>query len=550
MVDAKVKKPNGNLVLESVSIQNLATFENQTFNFHKSFTAIIGETGSGKSLVLDAIQLLLGSRSDKKLIRKGSTFASVEGVFSFNDPQMKKYFNDIGFPTDDDFITIKRIVYSTGKSKAYLNYHSCSVSALTTFSRTFIDLVGQFENQKLLSPDYHLSLLDSFSSNQNQIKNYKQSWDDLVNLRVELQRLEHLKAQQEREQDFINYQIDLLNQLEPSKVREEELIRTKEKITSIRDNQNAILEATNLLTDTDRSAVNSIQRTISSLSKIEHINDKVIDNLITAKELLEDSSFELSKECNNDYSDEEFDSIIDELDGYQKLKRKFKCNSTEELVNLYQDLNSKIETFAKLDFQIEATKEKLVKIETTTCKIAEELSKKRKSASVKLSEALTKFVQGLNMKGATLKISLITEEEIGPNGFDRVSFLAETNPGEGFYKIKDIASGGELSRILLALRSIIASNDSISIFLFDEIDTGIGGETAVCIGKALEKVSKHSQVISITHLPQIAGFANELLSIFKEVSGTNKEPRTASRLKHIIGSDRMEALEQMSPQVH
>ncbi|MDD0854640.1 DNA repair protein RecN [Halobacteriovorax sp. GB3] len=526
------------LSLETVSIKNFATFEDQTINFSGGFNSIVGETGSGKSLILDAIQLLLGARADRKLVRKDSEFATIEATFIGSSESTNRYFDDIGYPTEDD-ITIKRVIYANGKSKSFLNYQSCPLSALQTFSKKFIDLVGQFENQKLLSNDYQLILLDSYANLKNDVDKYQiyfSKYNDLLNKRDELLELNASRIQRE---EFVKFQINEIEKLSPEIGEEENLISKKESILNYEKNINALQVMSEIISDGDTNILALIHQCKNLSSQTSHDFSSLLEEI---KSNVEQLSYEVSKNIDQEPLDESIDDIIDRLDLYQKLKRKFGGSIEailEEYENLRKELNELNESEINLHnicAQIEDTKNKAYAL-------AQEIHEKRSKATSKLSQALTKSVRQLKMDGATFDIKIQESQTMGPRGISSLIFMAETNPGEGYFAIKDIASGGELSRILLSLRQILSSNESISVFLFDEIDTGVGGETALAIGKSLYEVSKNSQVIAITHLPQIASFSDKLILVSK--SSHNK--RTISKVEEITGKNKREVIELMAP---
>jgi DNA repair protein RecN (Recombination protein N) len=503
------------LILNSLTLNNFATFDNQVINFKESFNTIVGETGSGKSLILDALQLVFGNRADKKIIRKGSEFSTVEAVFTCEDHEIKNYFQDIGHPYSDNEIIIKRVINSEGSSKAYLNFQQCSLSTLNSISKRYIDLVGQFDNQKLLSEDYQLKLLDDYS-NIN-LKEYTNSFQDLKSLELELHNLKEENKTKSQRKDYLEFQINELSNLSPSVEVEKSLIQKKEEILDIQRKSQSFTQASELLTDGNLSIITQLNKLISKVNKNNLLPEKENELLLEASEALDDISFYISKKNQSENSQDEIQSVIEELDSYQKAKRKFNC-TTEELENIFSTFKEEYE-------RIENTSERLVKIEEKIKSLreqcwnmAQDIHDKRKVSAKNLSRDLTLKVQNLRMNGATLNIQVNDTESLNRFGFSSISFMAQTNPGEGFFKIKEIASGGELSRILLSLRQILSQGDTISVFLFDEIDTGIGGETAISIGKALSEVSLNSQVIAITHLPQIAKFSDHLIDVNKKES--------------------------------
>ncbi|MGZ3787442.1 MAG: DNA repair protein RecN [Bacteriovorax sp.] len=540
-------KTNETLYLKSLNLQNFATFENQEIEFDQKFNAIVGETGSGKSLILDALQIIFGSRTDKKLIRKNAEFATIEAVFSSNDSKIKGYFNDIGHPFEGNEIVIKRIIFANESSKSYLNFQSCSASLLTAFSKRFVDLVGQFENQKLLSEDYQLVLLDSYAGLSSDIVDYQNLYSQLSTLKKDFSDLLNEKNIRAQREDYIRFQIEELEKLAPSIEDELELLKKKDMILNVEKRQQTLGSLASAISDDDVNLLGLLKVCLNRAEKNSGIvSEEIITKLYDVKSILEDVSFDLSKDLNANLDEENIEEIIDRIDFYQRLKRKF-GGTTEEMIKTYTEFKSELSSFSLVDEKIALISKKIHDLESRCSTFAEELHKIRLLRSEQLSVELTDKVRDLKMNGASLKIVVNKADQLGPKGFSRVDFIAETNPGEGFFKVKEIASGGELSRILLSIRQILSSNDTISVFLFDEIDTGIGGETAVCIGRSLQSVSECSQVLAITHLPQIAAFASQLINVSKSTKVVDDQPRTVSLIDQVIGERRAEMVKAMNP---
>lgn len=540
-------KTNETLYLKSLNLQNFATFENQEIKFDVKFNAIVGETGSGKSLILDALQIIFGARADKKLIRKNAEFATIEAVFSTNDATIKHYFNEIGHPFDGNEIVVKRVIFTNESSKSYLNFQSCSASLLTAFSKRFVDLVGQFENQKLLSEDYQLILLDSYSGLNNDIADYQVLYNQLSIYKKDFDELLNEKNTRAQREDYIRFQIEELEKLMPSIEDELELLKKKDMILNVEKRQLTLGSLASAISDDDANLLGILKNCLNRAEKNPGIvSEEIITKLYDVKSILEDVSYDLSKELNANLDEENLEEIVDRVDLYQRLKRKF-GGSTEEMIKIFSEFRAELNSFSQVDDKIAIISRKINDLEIRCTSFAEELHNVRLIKCGELSVELTSKVQELKMNGASLKIMVNKSETLGPKGFSRIDFIAETNPGEGFFKVREIASGGELSRILLSVRQILSSNDTISVFLFDEIDTGIGGETAISIGKSLLSVSEHSQVLAITHLPQIASFATQLINVSKSTKIIDDNPRTVSIIDQVIGEKRSEVVKAMNP---
>ncbi|MBL6990047.1 MAG: AAA family ATPase [Bacteriovoracaceae bacterium] len=538
------------LFLKTLTLQNFATFENQTITFNDHFNAIIGETGSGKSLILDALQLILGQRADKKLIRKHAEFAIIEAIFTTQDKQIKEYFNNIGHPFSDNEVVIKRIIYANSKTKSFLNLQSCALSTLSQFSKNFVDLVGQFENQKMLSEEYQLSLLDSYANLKIDVAKYQKEYQNLLQVKRSLNALYENQFQRVQREDYLKYQINEIESFNPSVEDEQNLINKKNQILSLEKRREVITEVLNNLTENPTSNILNLLKKSFDLC---HLSDEVIPKSITNKiseafHLLEDASFDLTKSQDSQEIDtQSLDNILERIDSYQKLKAKYAGN-TALIIDQYTKFSKELADLAKVDSEILQMEQRLKKCKNEVLSLAQLIHNKRDDAAKGLSLKLTKAIRKLNMLDATIFIK--TEQVPNPNefGITKVHFFAETNLGEGLFKVKDCASGGELSRILLAVRQLVSANDSISVFLFDEIDAGVGGKTALCVGQALQEVSSKSQVMAITHLPQIANYADRLIHVSKYLTdNTSGHKRTISTINEVFGPDRKKQIQAMTP---
>ncbi len=522
--------------LKNLIIQNFATFKNQTISFKPGFNAIIGETGSGKSLVLDALQLILGNRADKKIVRRDTEFSLIEATFYCEDKKVLSFLETEGFPVEGHEIVIKRLIYRNGTTKNYINHLNCTVAFLGSFARKYIDLVGQFENQKLLSESYQLQLLDHYAKQQEAVSKFQAELRIFKQYKREQEELIRSQSLREQRLDYLNFQLQEIEQLNPSSQDEEDLLKKKNLMLNLERTQKLCFQAKACLDGNENSS--GIMDHLKFLNHLVNKNPDLfqdqVDLLAEIDDRISTLMAEIDNKLNMEVDPQELEGVLDRLDTYQKLKRKF-GGTVETVLQMQID-------FLKEKNQLEGQDTSLGELETkisstykNLMKEAESIHVARAKAAKDLALELTKKVRHLKMNGATLKLEVEKLEEISESGITRSYFMAETNPGEGYFKIKDIASGGELSRILLGLRQILSSHDSISIFLFDEIDTGIGGETGTAIGKALAEVAMHGQVIAITHLPQIAQFAELLVVINKDIHNEDKNARTESVVREIYG---------------
>lgn len=541
---------NPSLILQTLKLQNFATFKSHEVSFSAGLNAIVGETGSGKSLLLDALQLVFGGRADKRVVRLGTESAIVEAIFYFRNEEVDKSLEDLGFPAEGNEIVIKRMVKRDGTSKCWLNHMTCSLSQLVTFCRRYVDLVGQFENQKLLSDTYQLRLLDQFGGTTDLAESYRYKlaeYRSSLEEKITLERSQHERSQR---LDYLDYQINEINELNPIEGEEEELVQVKNDYLNQERKQMLLLQLDELIDGSDTSVgLSSISRTGRSLiTKNQNLITAGFSEKFSSLEtLIDEIKAELRDMNIKELNTDELQDVIDRLDSYQKLKRKF-GGSVSAISASRAQFIAEAESLRSAEVSLTEITKRISLQESVLSSLADQLHAKRITSAFEFSNLLTLAVRDLKMLGAEIKLSPERTTELTEQGYTKLSFLAQTNPGEGFYKVKEIASGGELSRILLALRKVLATHDSISIFLFDEIDSGMGGETALHIGKSLKKVSEQSQVVTITHLPQIASFADKLILVSKETTEENSSDRTESKVREIESlKDIKKAIESMVP---
>lgn len=541
-------KKEQSIFLESISLSNFATFENQIIYFDQQFNAIIGETGAGKSLIVDAFQIILGSRTTRDMVRKGSKLAVVEAIFKCSDDQITTFLEQEGFPVSDDEIIIKKTISAEGKSKSYLNLQSCPANLLQKFARNYVDLVGQFDNQKLLTNEYQLSLVDTFGKLSSSLDKYKKSYNQFLTIHNQIDELNNKDETSSVRREYLEFQINLLSKINPSKEREDYLIHKKEELLSQEKRQKTLLEVQYLMEDSPESILQFIGKATKLANMAsDEIPSATLEKLLDAEQLLSDFSFEVSKLLTDQTEDLEqnLESTLDELNQYQELKRKFSC-TTEELEQKLNTFEHELDELNSIERNLAELLKQKDKLYNKSLKLADDLHLSRVSVANKVESKLTKLLRKLNMEAATFEIQVHKLEQLGPNGITNLAFMAETNKGEGIHPIAKIASGGELSRILLAVRQIVSEGQSISIFFFDEIDTGIGGKTAVKIAETLNEISNSGQVITVTHLPQIAKVATKLVYVEKETVEIDNQTRTKSIARTIFDDERLKTLQEMA----
>lgn len=529
-------------MLLELNIRDFAIIDDIKIEFTKGFNVLTGETGSGKSIIIDALSLLLGGRANKDFIRKGRDFAYIEGLFDLDD-NMREYLKEIGYG-DEELLIVSREINATKPSTLRINGRLAPVSQLKMILGKVIDIFAQEESQSLMDLNNQRTVLDFLSpKGQKELLNKMAAeYEKLRQLRLQLEAADVDEERQKREIDILEYQVRDIEEagLKPYDFEglydEYKLMSNSEKI---KNNLSEIVQILKRGTS-GLSAIDSLDSVISHLSQIESYQDKYGE----LKELVTDLRYQLddlaSEVENNlkdvDIDEREIDQLINRIDRVNSLKSKY-GETFEKIEAFKNEAKTKLEFLKNLDEE----KEKLISDIETQEKICEDTCEKISANRLKGAEFLNHSMKDelnqLNMPDADFKVKL-DRGEMSSAGFDKVEFLIKTNRGEDFKSLARTASGGEMSRIMLGFKSIIAQKDNINTLVFDEIDTGISGVTAQIVGNKMRALSKFTQVIAISHLPQIVSMADTHFLIEKSVS----ENVTTSSIRKLSNDERVEEL--------
>lgn len=534
-------------MLAELFIDNFIIIKRNHIIFEDGFNVLTGETGSGKSLILEAINLLLGKKVNKDVIGRFSEKTTIEGIFIL-DQKNKKILEDntIIFDEDDNKLIINRTI---GKKSSTLriNGRIANLTSLREIAPILIDIYKQGDSNAFMNKSNYVYLIDSYSNDKETI-DLKKTIRSLVGQRNEyIEKFENLNLTDEeisRERDLIEYQISEIDQVDLSNINEDEIDEEYKKLTSINEIREAIDNSKNILDSSDYdtiSATEMINRSMTELSALTNLDEKLsvfYDRLSSLNDEIGDiySEMDLYEEnlVGDPYRQQELEDLMEII---FKLKRKY-GHSIEDILNFYDNISNRLEELNEID-DLKNNLDKIIneidgKLEKNALKLHEIRNKKSKI----IEEKINKSIRELNIKNGLLKIKISRKDKIEANGLDDVDFLIRTNKGEDLKSLQDTASGGEISRIMLAFKEIFADFDDVDTMIFDEIDTGISGRTAQIVGEKILDLSKTRQVISISHLPQIAALANNHLLISKKDEGDF----TISSTKKIENKDRVEEI--------
>lgn len=512
-----------NAVLSQLYIENVAVIEKATIEFQKGFNILTGETGAGKSIIIDSMHGILGERTSKDMVRNGAESAFVSGLFTDLTDQAISKLRELGFePEDDGSVLVQRTIQAEGKSTCRINGRPATVSALKELGKTLMNIHGQHESYHLLSPELHIHYIDESGDLNTLVKEYRNVFQELKQIQSEIGAHATDEAEKLRRIDLLTYQIEELEQANLRENEKEELMERKttmmhaEKIASAITAAKAALDGDESF-DGVLSTLTAITASLQDSEQYLPALNPIIQKLHELSYGLEDVSDALrEQESQMEFDASELLEIETRLDLLYRLSIKY-GQTTEEMLAFLEkcrqelnQINHSEETLIQLNETYEILKEKAIQL-------AKQLSDKRKKTAEQFTKKVKHELQFLNMPGIEFQV----EQERVPlnsNGCDKIQFLISVNPGEPAKPIAKIASGGELSRIMLAIQTVLSAHDDLDTMIFDEVDTGISGSAAQKVGLKLHEVSKYAQVICITHLAQIACLADYHLLIQKQVT--------------------------------
>ena len=524
-------------MIVELNISNFAIIDDLKINFTNGFNVLTGETGSGKSIIVEGIGLILGGRASKDLIKTGRDKASLEGLFYLEDPdKINVLLNNYGIDADpDNYLLISRVIHANGRSVSRLNGRTVTLTMLNDITSNLVDIHGQHEHQSLLNVDNHIKLIDSFGDEKlgNLLDEINKNYKKLNIEKKKLKKLSLNDMERDREIDLLKYQLDEIESANLSEYNEEECIKEYRIISNVKEIGYNLSEVKEILNSNDYnhiSVLDSVNKTISIIDEI-----KAFDNKLEGYgNILQDIAFkleDLSRDMMNyidglEFDEERLDFLEDRLNTVNNLKKKY-GNTIEEILQYKENIKNRLEILINIEGEIKKTEKQILSIEKELITHCTELTSIRKKLGGNLEVLVTKELKELNMNNVVFKISYSKLAHFSPNGWDKIEFLISTNKGEDLKPLHKIVSGGEMSRIMLAFKTILADADNIPCIIFDEIDSGISGRTAQIVGEKIEKISKNHQIISISHLPQIAALADNHFVIEKKV--TNNHTKTIVR---------------------
>ena len=532
-------------MLRELKIENLAIIDELDIEFEKGFIVLTGETGAGKSIILSGINLLIGEKASVDMIRDGEENLVAQGVFDVDEEQKKK-LEAMGIDTDGDEIIIRRYYNRNGKARAFVNNVRITLADLKEIASTLVDIVGQHSHQMLLNRNNHIKLLDSFLTKDD--KDIKEKLSSLLSqyreIKSRIEKIESEKKETLEKKEFYEYQLEEIEKLKLKDGEDEILEAEYKKVFNAEKIREKVYESLEYLKYDDDSALGFILESIKNIEYLGKYDERYLElakRMESAYYELEDCVGEIEDISKNiEVTESDLDKIAGRMNTLKRIKEKYK-RTLAELIEYREDLKEKLSDMNSGDFKTRELQKELDKIKAEYDKLAEKLSKSRKEIALKIEDELLNELKFLNMEDAKLKVQMNKIDRMTNDGYDEVEFFISTNVGQELKPLNKIASGGEVSCVMLALKVIFSKVDNIPILIFDEIDTGIGGETVRKIALKLKEIGDSTQIISITHSPVIASKASQQFYIEKYVENS----KTISRVKKLSFGERIKEIGRM-----
>ncbi len=531
-------------MLLNLTITNFAIIDRLEVQFEEGFNVLTGETGAGKSIILDAFGLLLGDRARPDLVRAGASEATVEALFDLTGrDDIQQAFMSAGFSVDGELV-LRRIVQSEGRSRAYVNGSLVTLAQLQPLSELLVTVCGQHEHQSLLQRNVHLTVLDRFGRLDEPLHLYRESYAVMQNIAQQLARLEDAERDRHQRLDFLRHQVDevssaqLLPGEEEDLLAERLLLQNAERLEAVtRGGYEALYEGAGAVCEVLGGLSSELKSVGEVDSELAVLGETVQRSLFD----LEDVSVQLRSYLGRiAFEPDRLEAIEERLATLTRLKRKY-APTLEEILTLLESFEQEIAELENAQETRDTLAEELVARTEEARSLGAELSDARRRAAQALEVGLLEEMSALAMPGASFAVAFYKLDHPGPDGHERIEFMVSSNPGEPLLPLAKVASGGELSRMMLALKRLAPDADSVPTVIFDEVDAGIGGVAATAVGRKLQVVSRTSQILCVTHLPQVAAFADHHHRVVKrELDG-----RTLTAMEHLGDDERVQEMARM-----
>jgi DNA repair protein RecN (Recombination protein N) len=531
-------------LLTQLSINNYALINKLSIDFSSGLSIITGETGAGKSILLGALGLVLGNRADLSSLKDTSHKCIVEAKVAISNYSLEGFFNEVDLDYEPETI-IRREILPSGKSRAFVNDTPVTLSVLNQLRTKLIDVHSQHQTMQLSDNSFQFSILDALAKNQIRIASYKRGFFQLNKLKRELGQLEAIQLEANQQYD---YNLHLYKELEEAKVKVDEqtiLEERLDKLNNIEDIRNNLSEALELTINEEigiQNLLNTLENRLTKISSFSKEYQEISARVTSIKIEIDDIVTELENANESvEFNPSEVEEINDRLQLLYNLQKKHAVNSNKELITVFEELSEKVAIVESAEEVINKKQEEIDVVSEKLDKVAGLITKARTSSIPKLTKELHVLLTDLGMENARFSIRIIPTNNYFSNGKDELELLFSANKGGNFGELKKVASGGELSRIMLSVKKVLSENTQLPTIIFDEIDTGVSGEVSNKIAAIMQKMSNNMQVIAITHLPQIAAKGSSHYKVYKkEINGV-----TTTNLKQLTTDERIVEIAEM-----
>ena len=531
-------------MLKQLHIRNYALIDELNVSFESGFNVITGETGAGKSILLGALGFALGDRADTNVLYDKDKKCVVEAQFELKDNTLQSLFeeNDLDFETDCIF---RRELSPQKKSRAFINDTPVALQAMKEIGSQLVDIHSQHDSLLLTDADFQLRLLDDIAQNNSLLTDYQEEYGNYNQLKRSLNDLKEMATKNTAENDYLKFQLDELDKADLKEGEYAEIEQTLNVMENSEEIKTLLVTANGLMEDSETAILGQVNELSSTLSRLKHLlpdTESLFERIENLKVELKDIAYDLRhKEDETQFDEEQLQNLHERYDLLSRLMMKHRLNEFEELIALRDSLKEKVNAFGNIDEAIAQAEKQLKNSEKQLSSLAKNLHEKRCQAAVAFGEKVAQLVRQLAMPFAQFQVSVESQETFGSKGSDEIRFLFSANKGVTPDDIRRVASGGELSRLMLSIKSAVSDYNYIPTLIFDEIDTGVSGEVAAKIGGIMRQMGHSLQLISITHLPQVASQALHHYFIYKD----NKGERTQSHIRLLNSSERTNEIAKM-----
>lgn len=532
-------------MLKSLLIQNFVLIDHLDIEFEDNFSVITGETGAGKSIILGALSLVLGQRADGKSIKEGADKCTIEAAFVINKYDLKPFFEENDLEFDPDMCLLRRELYASGKSRAFVNDSPVSLAVMKALGAFLIDIHSQHQNLLLGDALFQLRVIDILANNKSLLQTYREEYTYYIQLRKELKLLMENVEKAKEEEDYIHFQLEQLDEVNPQAGEQEMLENEQSRLNHAEEIKNTLYKLSQLMNGEEQSIVRELKDAISLTTSLERFYPEakeMEERLRSAYIDLQDLAAEAEAQQDRiEYNPERMEYVNERLNQFYSLEQKHRVASLEELIALQEKFREQLSTIESFDEQITNLEEKIALQYNKVLALAKELRGTREKSGKFISRKLVDMIVPLGMPNARFTIELGVKKEPDINGMDELRFLFSANKSGGLQPVAETASGGEISRLMLCIKALIAGSTALPSIIFDEVDTGVSGDIADKMGDIMCELGRNMQVLAITHLPQIAAKGKTHYFVYKQ----DRADRTVTLIRNLQQKERITEIARM-----